>query len=120
MTKRFHKHKLLLDENFPVRSYFPNLNKVHDLKHIAADLNLAGSPDIKVYKFAQRTSRIVVTYNIKDFIPLVENNTKTGVIGVSANLSPEQIDKKLTALLNKSSKKSLLGKLTLISGETDI
>lgn len=115
MTKRFHKHKLLLDENFPVRSYFPNLNRRHDIKHLTKDLNLAGLSDIKVYKFAQKEERIVVTYNIKDFVPLTENDTKSGIIGVSPILSSEQVDKKLTALLNKSTRKSLLGKLTTIS-----
>ncbi|MBI2019817.1 DUF5615 family PIN-like protein [Candidatus Daviesbacteria bacterium] len=117
MTKRFHKHKLLLDENFPVRSYFPKLNRRYDLKHLTADLNLASLPDPKVYKLAQKEERIIVTYNIKDFAPLVENDTKAGVIGVSPSLSSEQVDKKLTALLNKSTKKSLMGKLTTLSGE---
>lgn len=117
MTKRFHKHKLLLDENFPVRSYFPNLNKRHNIKHLTKDLNLASLSDTKVYKFAQKEGRIIVTYNVKDFVHLVENDTKSGVIGVSPSLSADQIDKKLTALLNKSTKKSLFGKLTIISGE---
>ena len=117
MTKRFHKHKLLLDENFPVRSYFPNLNRRYDVKHLTADLNLAGLADNKIYKFARETGQIIVTYNVKDFAPLVENDTRAGVIGVPPSLSAEQIDKKLTALLNKSTKRSLFGKLTTISGE---
>jgi len=49
---------------------------------------------------------------------MVLTSRSTGVIGVSENLTLEQIDKKLTALLNKSTKKSLLGKLTIITGET--
>lgn len=120
MTKRFYKHKLLLDENFPVRSYFPKLNSKHDIKHITADLNLASLPDPKVYKFAQKKGRIIVTYNIKDFASLVENDTITGVIGISPSLPPEQVDIKLTALLNKSTKKSLLGKITKLGGETEL
>lgn len=119
MTKRFFKHKLLLDENVPVRSYFPNLNSKFTVKHLKADLKLAGLPDIKVYKLSQQTGQIIVTYNIRDFAPLVENDSKGGVIGVPPNLPPEQVDKKLTALLNKSTKKSFLGKLTLISEEQD-
>ena len=119
MTKKFYKHKVLLDENFPVRSYFPNANKRYDLKHLAEDLNLASLADPKIYQLAQKQGRIVVTYNIKDFIPLLENDTQSGVIGVSPSLQPDQVDKKLTALLNKSSKKSLLGKLTIITGESD-
>ena len=117
MTKRFRKHKLLLDENVPVRSYFPTLNSKYDVKHLTADLNLAGLADNKIYKFAQKKRRIIVTYNIKDFAPLVANDTKSGVIGISPSLQPEQVDKKLTALLMKATKKSLFGKLTTISGE---
>lgn len=117
MTKKFYKHKLLLDENFPVRSYFPITNRRYDLKHLTEDLNLTSLPDSKVYQLAQREERIIVTYNVKDFIALVEGDTKSGLIGVSPSLQPNQIDKKLTALLNKSTKKSLLGKLTTISGE---
>lgn len=119
MTKKFHKHKLLLDENFPVRSYFPNLNRRHSLKHLTKDLNLAGLPDDKVYKLAQKEKRIIVTYDIKDFAPFVERDMKSGVIGISPSLSPKQIDKKLTAFLNKSTKKFLLGKLTIITGEKE-
>ena len=77
-AKRFYKHKLLLHENFPIRSYFPNLNKRHDIKHLTKDLNLASLSDTKVYKFAQKEERIIVTYNVKDFIPLVENYTSSG------------------------------------------
>lgn len=120
MTKRFHKHKLLLDENFPVRTHFPKLNKRHNVKHITTDLNLSSLPDPKVYKLAKKDARILVTYNIKDFSPLVGLNDKTGVIGVSPNLPVEQIDKKLTALLNKSTRKSLIGKVTVITGETEL
>ena len=48
---------------------------------------------------------------------LAEISRETGVIGISQNLTFDQVDKKLTALLNRSTKKSLLGKLTIISGE---
>lgn len=109
----------MLDENFPVRSYFPNLNRRYDVKHITKDLNIPSLPDTKVYKLAQKSGRIIITYNVKDFIPLVENDLKAGVIGVSPNLPPDQVDKKLTALLIKSKRKTLVGKLTLLVGETE-
>ena len=79
---------------------------------------MASLSDPKIYKLAQKEGRIVVTYNMKDFAPLVENDTRSGVIGVSPALSADQVDKKLTSLLNKSTKKSLLGKLTIITGES--
>lgn len=118
MTKRFYKHKLLLDENFPIRSALPLLNKRYDLKHIAADYDQAGISDPKVYEIACKESRILITYNIKDFRELAQTSNDAGVIGVSPNLTLEQIDRKLTSLLNKSTKRSLFGKLTPITGET--
>ena|SRR3989344_4691315 len=119
MVKKFHKHKLLLDENFDSRKFFPKLNNRFDVKHLSQDLRQIGLKDPEVYKYAINNNRLVVTFNIKDFKPLAPTSNKTGIIGVSANMSLEDIDKKLAALLNKSSKKSLLGKLTLISGETE-
>jgi len=117
-TKRFHKHKLLLDENFPTRKDFPNLNRRFDVKHISADLNITGLPDPEIYTLARKLGRLVITRNIKDFRELALTSNDTGVIGTSPNLTFDQIDKKLTALLNKSTKKSLFGKLTTISDET--
>lgn len=117
-TQRFHKHKLLLDENFPIRTHFPALNRRFDLKHIKADLNHEGLSDPEVYTLARKQGRLVVTRNIKHFKELAQKSNDTGVIGVSENLTFGQADKKLTSLLNKSTKKSLLGKLTTIGGET--
>ncbi len=118
MVRKFHKHKLLLDEGFPVRSYFPLLNSRFDVKHITQDFKQVSLSDKQVHKFAAEHDRIVVTLNIKDFKPLSPTNKNTGVIGVSAGLQFKQVDRKLTALLNKSTKKQLLGKLTNISGES--
>lgn len=117
MPKRFHKYRLLLDENFPTRSSFPLLNNRFDVKHIAQDLNKAGILDEQVYEIARKQDRLLITYNVKDFSSLASRSTDTGIIGVSANLSIEQIDKKLVALLTKSSKRTLFGKLTVITGE---
>ena len=117
ITKRFHKHKLLLDENFPIRTHFSALNRRFDVKHVGADLNQEGLSDPLVYDLTCKLGRLVITRNIKDFRELALTSNDTGVIGISPNLTFDQIDKKLTALLNKSTKKSLLGKLTIISGE---
>lgn len=115
--KRFYKHKLLLDENFPVRQHLAALNRRFDVKHVGADLNQEGLSDPQVYALAHKLGRLVITRNIKDFKELAHTSSETGVIGVSSNLTFDQIDKKLTALLNKSTPKSLFGKLTIISGE---
>lgn len=117
MTKRFFRHKLLFDENFPVRSYFPLLNSRFDIKHIVEDYNLSGISDLKVYELAKRESRLLLTRNVKDFMDLAETSRETGVIGVSPKLLPQQMDKKLTALLIRSTKKALFGKLTQINAD---
>lgn len=79
-TKRFHKHKLLLDENFPIRKHLPILNRRFDVKHIGADLNQEGLSDPKVYALARKEKRIIITRNIKDFERLVAISNETGVI----------------------------------------
>lgn len=119
MPQKFYKHKLLLDEGFYYKKDLPVTNSRFDVKHIAGDYKQKALSDLKVYELAKQKGRILVTLNIKHFKPLVSASKLTGVIGISENLTLEQIDKKLTALLNKSSKKSLLGKLTIISGETE-
>lgn len=118
MPKIFYRHKLILDENLPTRENFPLLNNRFDLKHIADDYKQGGLPDFKVYKLAQKEERLLVTYNIKDFKELAAISITTGIIGVSPNLTLDQIDKKLTSLFTKATKKELLGKFTYISGES--
>lgn len=119
MTRRFYKHKILLDENFFYRSYLPKLNRNFDVKHIKDDFKQTGLKDPEIYKFALNSGRILVTFNSNDFRELAKTSKDTGVVGVSGNMLPEVIDKKLTALFHKSPKKSLLGKMTTISGESE-
>lgn len=119
MPRKFYRHRLLLDEGFYYRQSLPITNSRFDVKHISGNYKQTALSDLKLYEFAQQEKRIVVTFNIKHFKPLASVSKLTGVIGVSANLSLDQIDKKLTALLIKSTPKSLLGKLTIISGETE-
>ena len=92
MTKRFYKHKLLLDENFPIRKHFPTLNRRFDVKHIKADLNLEGLSDPEVYELAQKGERLVITRNIKHFKELAQTSNNTGIIGVSENLTFDRVD----------------------------
>lgn len=120
MPQRFYKHKLLLDEGFYYRQSLPILNSRLDVKHISGDFGKNALSDSQVYEFAKVKGRILVTFNVKDFKSLASISKFTGVIGISANLTLDQIDKKLTALLSRSSKKSLLGKITRISGESKL
>ncbi len=118
MPRRFHKHKLLLDEGFLLRQRLPILNSRFDVKHITADLGFVGLNDDKVYQLGIKLKRIVVTFNDKDFRKLTNKNNAIGIIGVSANLNADQIDKKITAILVKLKKKDLIGKFIYISHET--
>lgn len=106
---------MLLDENMPFRQDFPLLNELFDVKHIRDDLHKDGLADPQVYALAVQLKRLIVTYNIKDFKKLAVQSMNSGVIGVSAHLSFQQIDTKLTALLVKSSEKALAGKFTPLS-----
>lgn len=101
MTSRFYKHKVLLDEGFPPRVYFPHLNQRSDVKHVKSDLRKIGLPDREVHALAAEKKRLVVTYNAKDFKRLAETNKDTGVIGVSALIPYSHIDNKPTSLLTK-------------------
>ena len=114
--RRIYKHKLLLDEGFHLRTRFPLLNNRFDLKHIKVDLHLTSLADREVYQVAVKQNRLVVTFNEKDFRYLV--NKKSGIIAVSATLSFFQIEKKIMALLHRSTRSQLLGKVTEITGET--
>jgi Domain of unknown function (DUF5615) len=120
MGSRFYKHTLLLDEGFPPRSYFPRLNQRFDVKHVKIDLKKIGLPDEEVHALAAAHKRLVVTYNTKDFKRLARKSPDTGVIGVSALMSYAHIDKKLTALLTKSTHNALYGTYTSITGETEL
>lgn len=117
MPRKFYKHKLLLDEGFFYRKDLPLTNSRFDVKHIKGDYKLGALSDSKVYEFAKKKNRILITLNIKHFKQLASLSKLSGVIGISENMVLDQVDKKLTALLNKSTKKSLLGKLTTISEE---
>ena len=115
MPTRFHKYKLLLDENIPGRTFFPRLNRLFDVKHLRDDLNRPGLTDPQVYSLAIRLGRFVVTYNIKDFRTLATQSQDTGVIGISPHLPLHQVDAKLTALLMRSRESALVGRYTAIS-----
>ncbi len=118
MSPKFHKFKLLLDENMPGRRAFATLNHLFDVKHIALDLKKDGIRDEAVYQEAVKTQRLIVTFNGDDFRPFVAKSSETGIIAVSDNLATGRIDSKLVALLVRSTPHALYGKFTPITGET--
>jgi len=89
-----------------------------DVKHIRDDFKGAGISDRQVYEIAEQSKRLIITYNVKHFKILAGKSQETGIIGVSPHLQPYQVDAKLTALLRKSSEKSLFGKYTSLSETT--
>ena len=119
MSKRLHKHRLLLDENLSPRTAFPRLNGLFDVKHVRDDFQHGGLSDPQVYDLAVARQHILVTYNVKHFQPLAGSKAVAGIIGISANLPPSQIDTKLTALLTRSTPKRLAGTFTMLTGETE-
>ncbi len=118
MSPKFHKFKLLLDENMSARRKYRLLNSLFDVKHLAFDLKQGGLRDEEVYKTAAKMQRLIITFNGRDFKPLATTLPETGVIFVSRNLADEQIDTKLSGFLLRSTPKSLYGKFTTLTGET--
>lgn len=86
MPKKFHKHKLLLDENMPSRQAFPRLNMLFDVKHVRDDFKSGGTSDQQVYKIAEESKRLIITYNVKHFKGPAGKSQDTGVIGIPPHL----------------------------------
>jgi hypothetical protein len=98
MPRRFHKHKLLLDENTSARQEYPRLNQHFDVKHIRDDLRQGGAIDEAVHSLAVTQGRIIVTANGRHFRRQV-GPASPGVIDFPADWPDERLDTKLTALL---------------------
>src|SRR2546421_1822585 len=110
MPRKFHKHKLLLDENLSPRTAFPRLNSTFDVKHVRDDLKHGGLPDPHVYHLVVKQQRILLTYNSKHFYQFAGTRYDAGIIGISPHLTSAQVDTKVTALLTRSTPTSLAGK----------
>jgi predicted nuclease of predicted toxin-antitoxin system len=109
MPRKFYKHKLLLDEHISPRQFFTRLNAHFDVKHIDHDLHHAGVPDPGVFELAVSQGRIILTKNVKDFRPLLREDSP-GVIGIAETWSNERVDTKLTALLMKNGQNYFRGR----------
>lgn len=116
MPKRFYKHKTLLDEHLYHRRVYPLLNAHFDVKHIRDDLHLDGLPDPEIYELAISQGRIILTTNVKDFRPLLRENSP-GVIGIPEAWLESRIDSKLTALLMKHGPNYFRGRYRSLAAE---
>lgn len=118
MTKK-RRYQILLDEGLFPRRKLPLTNNYHDIKHVKLDFKSGKLPDISVYQLAKSQKRLIATLNVTDFENLLTTDEKhTGIISISSTLTPEEIDKKLCALLNRSKPSELYGKIAKITGET--
>ncbi len=109
MPKPFYKHKLLLDEHLPPRQFLSRLNQHFDVKHIKHDLHHGGMDDASMHELAITQGRIMLTINVKDFRPLLRENSP-GVIGIPETWSADRLDTQLTALLMRHSPTSFRGR----------
>ncbi len=80
------------------------------------NLHLAGLPDPAIYELALKQGRIILTINIKDFRPLLRDDSP-GVISIPENWSAQRIDTKLTALLMKHSPNYFRGRYRPLAAE---
>jgi predicted nuclease of predicted toxin-antitoxin system len=116
MPKPFYKHKTLLDEHLYHRRVYPLLNEHFDVKHIRDDLHLDGLPDPAIYELARQQGRIILTKNVKDFRPLLRDDSP-GIIGIPETWSTSRIDTKLTALLTRHGPNYFRGRIRSLSAE---
>lgn len=94
------RYSLLLDEMFPRRNAFPQLNKLHDLKHVLRDLHLKDNQDENVVKLAKTQKRILISKNKKHMVDLCEKENVT-LICITETMEWEEIDSIVMAALRK-------------------
>ncbi len=95
------RYRLLLDEMFPRRRAFPQLNKYHDLKHVIHDLHLENNQDENVVTLAQTQRRILISKNKKHMIQLCKNK-QVKLICITETMDWEEIDSVVMAALRKA------------------
>jgi hypothetical protein len=117
MSKRYFRHKLLLDENLAPRLQYPRLNEHFDVKHIEHDLRRGGTDDAVVYDLAVSQRRIIVTKNSKHFRPQVGTKDDAGGIAVPPHWTLAQIDGHLAALLMRHGPNYFAGKYRTLAAE---
>ncbi len=104
---------LLLDEMFSGAIAAQLRAKGHDVAAVVADPALAGLADDQILAHATAAGRVLVTANIKDFMPLdaryrAASQSHAGLILVSANTFPQDrsftaaVTSALSALLDQS------------------
>jgi hypothetical protein len=98
-------YPLLLDEMFSGAIAEQLRAKGHDVLAVAADPALVALPDEQILARAASTARVLVTANIKDFVPLGgryrgTSQAHAGLILVSAKTFPQ--DRSYTAAITSA------------------
>lgn len=103
--------KLLLDEH--IWAYLAKLLREQgfDVIHVN-EVNLVASPDDKIMAYAAGEHRAVVTFNIKDFVPLAiqyyeDGKEHYGVV-VSNQLTRAELQKRVLKLLKNVTAEELM------------
>ena len=117
-SKKHIRRTLLLDEGLPPKDKFPQLNKLHTLKHIIHDLRIPVTKDPVIYMLAIKEGYdFILIFNTKDFKKLRKKDG-TSIISLSTNLSNKQIDLKICSMLRKVNHGDIRGKIFSISNES--
>jgi predicted nuclease of predicted toxin-antitoxin system len=103
--------KLLLDEH--IWSYLAKILREQgfDVIHVN-DVNLDATPDAKILEFAAGEHRAVVTFNVRDFVPLAvqyyeDGKEHYGVV-VSKEISHGELKRRVTKLLESVTAEELM------------
>lgn len=103
--------KLLLDEH--IWAYLAKLlrDQGFDVMHVT-EVDLVATPDDQIMQYAARNHMAVVTFNIKDYVPLAiqyfeDGKEHFGVV-VSKELSHGELQKRVTKLLGDVTAEELM------------
>ncbi len=102
---------MLLDEH--IWAYLAKLlrDQGFDVMHVT-EIDLVATPDDKIMQYAASNHRAVVTFNIKDYVPLAiqyfqDGKEHYGVV-VSKELSRGELQKRVTKLLESVTAEELM------------
>ena len=114
--KKQTKFRLLFDENFSPKPLKRLKKAGHNIKYAGTPQRRQSLTDRQVFDWACEEKRLIVTRNTKDFRRFMQMRkaTATGILSLSPNLKPQEIDKLLTNFLAKSSENKLYGEITTI------
>jgi predicted nuclease of predicted toxin-antitoxin system len=96
--------KLLVDEHYSDAIAAELRAAGHDVVAVVADLQLRAQPDLEVFRHAAASGRRIVTENIKDFRPLLQQAYAAGdsaarLLLVPPNRFPRGVGRRTAAIV---------------------